>query len=67
MRIVQGGSQGVRLLPVGTSGGTAHLYKVSRGTEVDGSASLATEASLCAHPGWNSLPRTHITAVNWLR
>jgi hypothetical protein len=40
------------VLPVGTSGGTANLHRVSRGTSADGTASLATEASLCAHPGW---------------
>jgi hypothetical protein len=53
-------------LPVGDSGGVATLYSVSRGTDADGSASLATEASLCAHPGLSSLPCTHVIVVNWL-
>lgn len=60
-------SQGVTLLPVGDSGGVATLYRVSRGTDVDGSASLATEASLCAHPGLPSLPCTHVTSVKRLQ
>lgn len=55
----------MRLLPAGDSGGVATLYRVSRGTEVDGSASLATEASLCAHPGLAALPCTHVTPVKW--
>lgn len=41
------------LLTTGTSGGSAHLYNVSRNMGVDDRASLQTEASLCAHPGVN--------------